>query len=86
MKSFDEIFTSSKDFASTLNLELEIFKIYFNNIILNSKYLFYATHKLQPSESLIRAKIQMIEKRFEAVKKLPSRDRKILNILYKRKI
>jgi hypothetical protein len=71
---------------SLSEFSLEIFEMYFNKIILNSKYLFYATHKSQPSKGLIRAKIQMIEKRFEAIKELPSQNGKVLNILYKRKI
>ncbi len=70
---------------SLSEFSLEIFEIYFKELILKSNYFFYATHRSQPSKSLIRTKLKMIEEHFDIIKELPSQNGKVSNILYKRK-
>ena len=54
---------------SMSEIDYEKFLNYFNDIVLKSKYFFYATHKMQPNKHFNRAKIDMIKTHFDLVEK-----------------
>jgi hypothetical protein len=57
---------------------------YFENVLVKSKHLFYATHLRLPSKELVEMKLQKIQTRFDRVKTVPSEGGAVANILYRR--
>lgn len=70
---------------SLCEVSLEIFTTYYEKILPKTKYLFYATHKQQPSKSLVVTKLNMLSDRFKIIKQIDNQDTKCVNILYENK-
>jgi hypothetical protein len=63
----------------------EVFVDYFENVLVKSKYVFYATHLRLPSQELVDMKLQKIETCFERERTVFSEGGAVANILYRRK-
>ena len=67
---------------SLSELSLETFNLYYEKILPKTKYLFYATHKHQPSKSLVSTKLDLLSEKFNIVKQIENQEGKCINILY----
>lgn len=70
---------------SLSEMALDIFKNYLNDVLLNSNFIFYATHKSLPSKELVDIKLELLSENFSIVDTVESEKGKVLNILYKNK-
>lgn len=70
---------------SLSELDLEIFNNYLDTILINSKFIFYSTHKSLPSKELVDIKLKILANKFLIVDQFESEKGKVLNILYKNK-
>lgn len=67
---------------SLSEFSLNTFNFYYDNILPKTRYLFYATHKYQPSKPLVSTKLDMLSKKFNIIKQVENQTGKCLNILY----
>lgn len=67
---------------SLSEISLEMFKTYYETILPKTQYFFYATHKSQPSKSLVLTKLSMLSDMFNIVKEVENQNGKCINILY----
>lgn len=70
---------------SLSEISIEIFNLYLEKILSKTRYLFYATHKYQPSKALINTKLELLNQKFNIVKQVENQYGKCLNILYEAK-
>ena len=70
---------------SLSEFSLDIFKDYFEKVISNSKYFFYAYHNTRPTPSLIIAKLNIIETKFDVIVNIQSENGNVSNCLFIRK-
>jgi hypothetical protein len=63
----------------------DTFKFYFDTVLVNAKYLFYAYHRTSPSEGLIRAKNALLTTAFDLVVAIPSQEGAVFNCVLKNK-
>lgn len=67
---------------SLSEISIDMFKVYYETILPKTKYFFYATHKSQPSKSLVSLKLDMLSEMFDIVKQVDNQNGKCVNILY----
>lgn len=67
---------------SLSEFSMDVFNLYFETVLTKTKYFFYATHKCQPSKSLISTKMEMLQTRFNIVDQIENQHGKCVNILY----
>jgi hypothetical protein len=67
---------------SLSEFSLNTFKEYFDKVIRNSKYLFYAFHRTSLSNELLSKKIDMIHSVFTPIVNIASENGYVLNLLY----
>jgi len=70
---------------SLSEISIDIFNLYLEKILPKTRYLFYATHKYQPSKALINSKLELLSQKFNIVKQVENQHGKCLNILYEAK-
>jgi len=63
---------------------MEVFEDYYNKVIVNARYFYYATHKELPHPTLVTAKLMKIQEDFTCVKSIISEGGTVLNALYRR--
>lgn len=67
---------------SLSELSWETFLVYYRDIIMNTKYLFYASHKFNCGEELLTKKMNMIESNFTKIHSIMSEGNLVYNNLY----
>lgn len=67
---------------SLSEFSIDIFMDYYNNIIIKSKYFFYAYHKFLPSVQLIESKLNIINNNFTLITNFISENNNVNNSLY----
>ena len=70
---------------SLSEISIDIFNMYCETVLSKTRYLFYATHKYQPSKNLISAKMEILENKFDIIKQVENQEGKCINILYEAK-
>jgi hypothetical protein len=71
---------------SLSEISLDKFKTYFRDIILNSKYLFYAYHTFSLDQTILNEKSRIIAEHFDLVSEVKSQNGTVSNSLYKRRV
>lgn len=71
---------------SLSEISLDKFKNYFTNVILKSKYLFYAYHTFSLDQGTLQAKMNLIKEHFDVVCDVKSQGGTVSNGLYKSKV
>lgn len=67
---------------SLSEFSLDIFKDYYNNLIKNTKYFFYAYHKYLPATDLINEKLNIINEHFDLIIDITSENNNVSNCIY----
>jgi hypothetical protein len=70
---------------SLSEVKFDIFKMYFDKVIIRSKYLFYAFHTYSLSKILLDSKMNLINGYFKELARTPSQSGSVLNILFVRR-
>lgn len=71
---------------SLSEISLDKFKIYFKNIILTSKYLFYAYHTFSLDPTILNEKNRIISEHFDMIEEVKSQSGTVSNCIYKRRV
>ena len=71
---------------SLSEFSIDIFNEYYEKLVKNTKYLFYAYHRFLPSIELINTKINIIEQNFNLIINVISENGNVYNCLYINKI
>ena len=71
---------------SLSELSYDHFKAYFDNILVKTKYFFYAYHRSSPSVDLIHKKNLLLQTTFDTVTIVPSQSGEVFNCVLKNKI
>jgi len=70
---------------SLSEIDWTTFEEYYKTIVMRSKYLLYAYHKISSGKTLVDRKLEMIHANFDIVFSTPSEDNNCLNVVYIKK-